>query len=245
MTSPIETLIKACGLQCERYLDREILSRIDHVDLAVEARMMTLLRGPVGSGKNLLLRLLSLQESPDAGEIWYHGKSTANLSESKRANLCNQQFGFVFANPFLLPALSVMENIATPLIKTCQSPSTGEVKARDRVEELLNFVGLPGYGHAMSMELTLGEQKRVALARALVNYPEILFGEEIDRDSSEAEVAEYAALFEHSVLQFGITAVVTARRRLPGVLPDREIKMAQGRIVFDTFLMGGSGGYDS
>lgn len=236
MTSQIETHLLANELQCERNLDREDASRIDRVDLALNARTMTLLRGPVGSGKNLLLRLLSLQESPDAGEIWYCGTLTSTLSESQRADLRNRRFGFVFACPFLLPAFSVMENIAAPLFK---SSAIDPAKARDRVEALLNFVGLPGYGEAMSADLTLAEQKRVAFARALINHPEILFGEEIDRDFSDAELAEYAALWEHSVLQLGVTVVVTTALPLPTVLPDHEIELAEGRIVSDTFCMGG------
>ncbi len=90
----METPIQSRELQCERILEQEDVSRFDHVDLAVEARVMTFLKGPVVSGKNQLLRLLSLKESPNAGGLWYRGTSTATRSEFERANLCNQRFRF-------------------------------------------------------------------------------------------------------------------------------------------------------
>ena len=237
LTDPTGILIEARALTSSRSLDREGPSRVNGVDLSIGRQTLTLIRGSEGCGKNLLLRLLGLLESPDDGQILFLGEPASTLPEEKRADLCNRHFGFVFMPPFLLPAFTVMENIAMPLFKVSEVEPE---EARRRVEELLRFVGLEGFDQEPVLELSSLEQYRVSLARALANRPDVIFLENIDNALHGVDLEVFVDLVEHAVLERGVTAIVTATK-LPGShLPDREIDMKEGRIVGDSSATGRS-----
>src|SRR5947208_8510900 len=110
-------LLRAENVGCSRGLRAEGASSVRDVSIGIEPRTVNVLCGPEGCGKNLLLRLLGLLEMPDAGRIFLHETSTAELAENVRLDLRNRRFGFVFAEPFLLHTFSVVENVAMPLFK--------------------------------------------------------------------------------------------------------------------------------
>jgi lipoprotein-releasing system ATP-binding protein len=242
LTDPTGTLIEARALTSSRSLDREGPSRVNGIDLSIESHTLTLIRGPEGCGKNLLLRLLGLLETPDRGEVFFRGKPTSTLPEHARADLCNRQFGFVFTTPFLLPAFTVMENIAMPLFKVSE---VEPAEARSRIEELLRFVGLEGLDQEPVSGLSILDQYRVSLARALANRPSAIFLENMDDGLKGADLGRFAALVEHAVLTLGVTALGTATGRPETTLPDREIELEDGRVLRDSLATGKSGGATS
>src|SRR2546426_697944 len=110
-------LLSAANVSCQRSLRAESPSRVRRVSLAVEAGTWCVLHGVEGCGKNLLLRLLGLLETPDSGEVFVRGAPTRALDEAARLELRNRVFGYVFAEPFLLDTFLVAENVAMPLFK--------------------------------------------------------------------------------------------------------------------------------
>lgn len=202
------------------------------LSLAIEPRTFNVLNGPHGSGKNLLLRLLGLLETPDAGEIFLHDAPTRRLDAQVRAGIRNQHFGFMFADPFLLPSLSVLENIAMPLLKISAS-STDE--AHSRTAALLRFVELPEHGGRLVESLGNAERQRVSLARALVNQPEMLLVENLDESLSGTELESFWELLRRVIGEFGITVLSTAAASAS--TSSRVIEMTRGGIARDTAVM--------
>ncbi len=136
-----------------------------------EARLHAI-AGPPRSGKTLLLHLLGLLDEPDFGRIELFGETVSPAPDEIRREIRNASFGFVFANPCLLPAFSVAENVAMPLFRIS---SADELIAHRRVCELLDLLDLGAHANAPATSLDLDGQFLVALARALVHRPRVLF----------------------------------------------------------------------
>ncbi len=189
-----------------------------------------LLTGPEDSGKELLLRLLGLLERPCSGEIFVQGAPTSSLDEPARAQLRNLQFGYLFSAPFLLPSLSILENVAMPLFRIS---NLDPMQAHKRMDELLDFVGMTGREQEGVELLTPRDQQRVALARGLANGPSVLFIENLDAQADGAELHEFAALLRRAAASWQTTVIATASRPT-GVPGDRIIELVNGRAHHDS-----------
>ncbi len=128
--------------------------------------------GPAGSGKMLFMHLLSLLDEPDFGGVELFGESVSPAPEEVRREIRNTVFGYVFPNPCLLPAFTVAENIAMPLFRVA---GVDEQIAHERVEELLAFLEIESIANDSAASLDSARQFRVALARAIVHRPRIVF----------------------------------------------------------------------
>lgn len=215
--------------------------RIERVSLDCEAGTVTLLQGAGGCGKNLLLRVLGLLEAPDAGEVFFRDRPTRGLSEADRAALRNHHFGYLFPEPFLLPSLSVLENIAMPLLKI-SAVSTEEAQARTR--EVLDFVGLVDATESGIDGLTLFEQHRVALARALVNRPSVLIVENLDASLRDNELAQFAGLIRRSGVEFDAAVILTASDDSDVLPADRLVQIVDGAVDCIPRQVPGEGGVE-
>ena len=224
------SLLAARGLTCSRALDRLTPSRVCDLSLEFEEKTTTLIWGGEGCGKNLLLRMLGLMEPPDAGEVLLHGSSTRRLSEEERAVSRNEHFGFLFAAPFLLPSFSLIENIAMPLFKIS---SVNTDQALHRTQTVLDFVGLNARAHSAVEELSLPDQQRASLARALVNRPDILIVENLDASLQAGEQQIFLELFQRAATEFATTTIITVANAELARFADRGIEMAEGRVVQD------------
>jgi ABC-type lipoprotein export system ATPase subunit len=239
VTSSKQKILVAESLSCSRELPGEIPSRLHDVSLAFDPSTFTVVTGPAGCGKNLLLRILGLLEEPEEGTVLLHGAPTGRLMEQERAVIRNQYFGFLFGEPFLLPAFSALENVAMPFFKI-SARNTDE--ARKRTEAMLEFAGMGEKAHANAGELSFLEQQRVSLARALVNHPEILMIENIDRNLRDGELAGFAELVQRAVAEFHVTAIITASCAKIGSGQERTLEMGEGRVLFDSAAAVASGG---
>lgn len=150
--------------------DRTTLA-VDGVDLVLETGRVYGIMGPSGSGKSSLLYLLSGLKRPTAGRVLYDGVDLSRLPDSALAKLRRERFGFVFQQPFLMPWLTAMENAMT-------GARTGTSADRDRANTLFDELGLAGMTHKYPGQLSGGERQRVAVVRALMNDPEVLFADE-------------------------------------------------------------------
>jgi ABC-type lipoprotein export system ATPase subunit len=168
----------------------------------------TLVTGGNDSRRDLLLRLAGLVEAPDTGDVLLAGKGTRRCSDEERAELRSQQVGFVFRAPFLLPAFSVVENVALPLFRRSHVDAT---EAGARTGELLRFVGVMEAAEERVEKLSLAAQHRASLARALVNRPAVLLVEELDADLEENELRAFRALLRQACTRFGVAVIASSR----------------------------------
>ena len=201
------------------------------LSIAFESGTVTSLRGEEGCGKNRLLRLLGLLERPLSGEIFLHDAPTAGLSDAERLALRNRHFGFVFADPFLLNTFTVLENLAMPLFKIS---GIGLEEARVQTGALLDFAGLRHVSDRPVGSLTLLEQRKVSLARALANQPAILLVENAVSELAEPELAEFTELLLRSHETFAATVVMTLSDSSRVAGAHRVIEFSRAGILRDS-----------
>ena len=151
------------------------LTVLNSLNLQVESGASLAVVGPSGSGKSTLLNLLGGLDQPTSGEILFDQQNIADLSEPERARWRNQKIGFVFQEHHLLPQLTVLENVLMP---TLAFSKTSPEASNKRAAQLLETVGLQERIDHHPAQLSGGEKQRVALVRALINQPALLFADE-------------------------------------------------------------------
>jgi lipoprotein-releasing system ATP-binding protein len=147
---------------------------LHNLDLQINQGEMIALMGPSGSGKTTLLNIIGTLDSQDAGELMLGDKKLSNLSQEEILQLRNRHIGFVFQFHFLLPQCTLLENVLLPTLASDEDKPT----VRQRAEDLLRMMGVWEYRHQKPDALSGGECQRAAVARALINQPEILLADE-------------------------------------------------------------------
>lgn len=204
------------------------LTVLKEVSFTLEAGTSCAIVGPSGSGKTTLLGLCAGLDRPTAGSVVFNGIKLDTLSEDERARIRNEQIGFVFQNFQLMPTLTALENVMVPL------ELRGENHVRDQASELLRRVGLEDRLHHYPIQLSGGEQQRVAMARAFINRPGILFADEptgnLDVETSKNVVN---LLFEMNQ-EAGTTLVLVTHDHELAERTQRIIRLKGGRIYSDS-----------
>ena len=144
------------------------------VDLAIENGEFTALVGPSGSGKTTLLQLIGLLDQPTSGNVYINGRDATQLNRNQRADLRKGTIGFIFQFFALIPTLTAYENVELPLLLNGMK----SVERRQRVEAMLESVGLTDRAHHRPDQLSGGQQQRVAVARALAINPSLVLADE-------------------------------------------------------------------
>lgn len=229
MSSPTPSALELRGVSCRRDA-----ASLRELSLAFAPGSVSLITGAADSGHELLLRVIGLLEAPDAGEIRLGGTPVHTMSEDERVTLRDHRIGFVFAAPFLLTAFTPIENVAMPLFKISDAETS---EARRRGEVLLEFAGLPDLVQAPCAELDAFNQRRVSLARALVNQPALLLIEKLDGALSGADLRTFAALARQAATRFGVAVVATVSPEFAPDPTDRVIEIAAGAVRRDTELL--------
>ena len=165
-------MIEAHQLKKCYHIDNLCIPVLEDVSLKIEPGVFAVIQGSSGSGKSTLLSILSGLDRPDSGTVYIQNKDITDLSEDDLAPLRNRTFGFVFQSFHLVPSLSALENVMFPA-ELSRSPS-----ATADAESLLSRVGLGHRKTNMPHQLSGGEQQRVAICRALINRPAIIFADE-------------------------------------------------------------------
>ena len=171
---PEEMLLEAKDLKKTYTLGKRFLQVLRGVDISVRRGEFMALRGASGAGKSTLLHLLGGLDAPSAGSIWFAGQDLATLSERELAWFRNVKVGLIFQSYHILPELDALENVCLPA-------RIARVDARDaekRGRDLLTRVGLGARMDHKPYELSGGEQQRVAVARSLINAPELILADE-------------------------------------------------------------------
>jgi putative ABC transport system ATP-binding protein len=203
------------------------LAVLQDVSFQVEPGAFVAVVGPSGSGKSTLLALLAGLDRPTSGSVRLQGTDLGALSEDERARLRRERIGFVFQSFQLIPTLTAQENVQVPL--ELAGASGAEAAAR----ALLGRVGLAGREHHYPAQLSGGEQQRVAVARAFVHRPSILYADEPTGNLDSVTGATIIELLEELNRESGTTLVlVTHDLELAG-RAGRVIRLADGRMVAD------------
>lgn len=183
--------------------------------------------GPSGSGKTTLLGICAGLDAPTAGEVRLDGELLNEMSEDERSQMRNVHVGFVFQNFQLLPTLTALENVMVPL------ELRGESNVETVAEELLEKVGLAERMHHYPVQLSGGEQQRVAIARSFINRPKIMFADEptgnLDSDTSHSIVD---LLFDLN-RDAGTTLVLVTHDRELAKKTDRVLRIDQGKVTVE------------
>ena len=203
--------------------DLEVLKGID---LSVRQREVISIVGPSGAGKTTLLQVLGTLYRPDAGSILFNGTDLSALGKKVLARFRNEHIGFIFQFHQLLPEFTALENVFIPALIARKS----EKKARERAAELLHFLGLSERAHHKPSELSGGEQQRVAVARALMNEPDVILADEPSGSLDSRNKAELHKLFFDLRDQLGQTFIIVTHDVELAATTDRTIHLKDGKI---------------
>jgi putative ABC transport system ATP-binding protein len=222
-------LIETDGLTKTYTLGEVTVHALCGVTLTIERGSFVAIMGASGSGKSTLMNLLGCLDRPTSGRYWLDGVPVEGLDRDQLADLRNQKIGFVFQNFNLLPRMSAMENVQLPLLY-----ARGDVEdADERARRMLALVGLAGREHSLPTQLSGGQQQRIAIARALVNEPEILLADEPTGQLDSRTSAEIMGIFQQLNRTHGITIVVVTHSDEVATFAGRIITFLDGRIVGD------------
>jgi putative ABC transport system ATP-binding protein len=226
------SLIQVENVHKSFLMGKEAVQALRGVTLEVTRGEMVCLMGPSGSGKTTLLNIIGGLEEPSRGHVMVDGENVVALSEDRLSELRLTKMGFVFQNYNLLANFTAQENVEVPMALA----GMGRRQRRQRVEDLLEQVGLSDRAKHYPSELSGGQQQRVAIARALANDPPILIGDEItgDLDSETGfEVMEVVARLNR---ERGTTVIYVTHDPRMAKFAERLIQMRDGRVGEDAAL---------
>ena len=226
-------MIKVTGIK-KSFGSLEVLKGID---LDIERGKVVSIVGPSGAGKTTLLQIMGTLDKADSGSVIFSfskgedrgeaGIDAMKLSDAKRSTFRNKHMGFVFQFHQLLPEFTALENVMMPAL----IGGISRREAKKRAEELLAFMGLSDRASHKPNELSGGEKQRVAVARALVNKPDVVFADEPSGSLDTQNKQELHRLFFDLRDRMGQTFVIVTHDEQLANLTDQKISMQDGRIV--------------
>ena len=223
-------LLRAERLHKSYFMAGQELPVLKGIDLDIRRGTMTVVVGPSGVGKSTLLHILGALDRPTSGQVYLNDTVVFEMDDNQLARFRNQTVGFVFQFHHLLPEFTALENVAMPRLILGRPLEEALEKAKGLLEEM-------GLGHRLEHkpnELSGGEQQRVAVARALVNDPEIILADEpsgnLDVKSSEA-LHELLWALAH---EKGQTLVIATHNPELAKRADRVVELYDGKIKSDT-----------
>ena len=196
------------------------------VDLHIQASEVVSIVGSSGAGKTTLLTILGTLDKVTSGEILFNGVNITSLNEKKLAAFRNQHIGFVFQFHHLLPEFTAIENVCIPAFINKTSKKEAELKAN----ELLDLLGLKHRANHKPSELSGGEQQRVAVARALINNPKVIFADEPSGNLDSENAQNLHQLFFKLRDELKQTIVVVTHNEILANMADRKLIMKDGLI---------------
>jgi lipoprotein-releasing system ATP-binding protein len=196
------------------------------ISMAISKGEIISIVGASGAGKSTFLHILGTLDRPDSGEIAYHDQSIRKMSEKKLSDFRNRHIGFVFQFHHLLPEFTAMENICIPAFIR----GTGKKEAEKRAAELLEFMNLSDRASHKPSELSGGEAQRIAVARALVNNPDIILADEPSGNLDSASAVDLHKLFFDLRDKFNQTYVIVTHNTALADMADRKLTIRDGVI---------------
>lgn len=206
------------------------LQVLDNVSATFGRGEVVSIVGPSGAGKTTLLQIAGTLDKPDSGSVVYDGVDVSAMPERKLSEFRNKRIGFVFQFHQLLPEFTALENVAIPALIHGESRSMAQARAKD----LLEMLGLASRADHKPMELSGGEKQRVAVARALINNPDVIFADEPSGSLDSHNKEELHRLFFDLRDRFNQTFVIVTHDEGLAAMCDRTLKMRDGRIIDQT-----------
>lgn len=203
------------------------LNVLKGVDLKIESEEVLSIVGASGAGKSTLLHILGTLDSADQGSLFIDNTEISKLSTHQLATFRNQRIGFIFQFHNLLPEFTALENVCLPGF----IGGKPEKAVRSRAHELLGSLGMSGRIDHKPSELSGGEQQRVAVARALINDPSIIFADEPSGNLDSKNAAELHKLFFQLRDEFHKTFVIVTHNHELAEMSDRKVEIADGIIL--------------
>ena len=199
------------------------------IDLSVSKGEVIAIVGPSGAGKTTLLQIMGTLDKVDSGIILYDDLDVSKMKDKEQAAFRNRSIGFVFQFHQLLPEFTALENVMIPALIANEKQST----ARNSAKDILDFLGLKDRMDHKPFELSGGEKQRVAVARALVNKPSVVFADEPSGSLDSQNKEELHQLFFDLRAEFNQTFVIVTHDESLAGLTDRIIPMKDGRINYE------------
>ncbi|MDA1276402.1 MAG: ABC transporter ATP-binding protein [Verrucomicrobia bacterium] len=221
-----EILLSANGIRKGYKIGRKEVEVLRGVHLLVERGEFLALRGASGAGKSTLLHLLGGLDTPNSGEIWFRDRNLASLSARELARFRNEKVGLVFQSYHTLPELTALENVCLPARIARMNCSQAEDLARD----LLERVGLKDRMDHKPVELSGGEQQRVAVARGLINSPELILADEPTGNLDSRTGQEIIELLCSLRVERNATLIVATHDSTIAARAPRIIELVDGRL---------------
>ena len=216
-------ILKASNIR-KSYGDLDVLKGID---IAIRQGEVISIVGASGAGKSTLLHILGTLDHPDAGKLIMKQKDVLKLRTSEKARFRNKHIGFIFQFHNLLPEFTALENVCIPAYINGGNPA----QVKQQAQQVLNSLSIGARSEHKPSELSGGEQQRVAVARALINNPSIIFADEPSGNLDSKNAKELHDLFFQLRDQSGQTFVIVTHNEELADMADRKLEMRDGMIV--------------
>ena len=209
-----------------------LVRALDGVSFSVEKGEFLAIIGPSGSGKSTLLHILGGVDRPTGGKVWMNGQDVYAQNEEQLAIFRRRQVGLIYQFYNLIPVLDVVENMTLPVLMD------GRQVNEERLEELLETLGLQDRRKNLPNQLSGGQQQRVSIGRALMNAPAVVLADEPTGNLDSKNSQEIVELLKYSNRKYGQTLIVITHDENIALQADRLIAIEDGRIVRDERIRG-------
>ncbi len=226
-----EPLIRVVDLRRSYALGDVVVHALRGVSLDIAPRSFIAVVGASGSGKSTLMNILGLLDHPTSGHYFLEGQDVSGFDRDRRAELRNKKIGFVFQNFSLLPRTTALENVELPLLYNGRGHRPAERHAK--AMSLLQAVGLAERAHHTPNQLSGGQQQRVAIARSLVNDPELILADEPTGNLDSRTSVEIMEILQRLNRERGITVLLITHEHDIAEYAARVVTVRDGRILTD------------
>ena len=208
------------------------VTALDHVSLTIEKGEFTAIIGSSGSGKSTLLHIMAGVDMPTSGKVYLNGQDVYGQSSEKLAIFRRRQVGLIYQFHNLIPTLNVVENITLPVLMDRRKVN------QERLEDLLELLGLQERRNHLPNQLSGGQQQRVAIGRALMNAPQVCLADEPTGSLDSRNGHEIIRLLKSSHQRYGQTLIIVTHDENIALQADRIITIADGKVVRDERQVG-------
>jgi putative ABC transport system ATP-binding protein len=222
-----EPAIQCKGIAKSYGIGEMRIDALKGIDIEIYAGQLTLLVGPSGSGKTTLLSIITNILTPDAGQFLLLGKDMSQMTDDERSYFCRENLGIIFQSLFLIPTLTVQENVSLPMLLAGDSQKTANEKAL----KALKTVNIANRYHHAPGNLSKGQQQRVAIARAIVHDAKIIICDEPTSALDQRAGFEIMTVLKELATKYSKAVLVVTHDHRIFSFADRIIYISDGQII--------------